>query len=501
MKNFIFILLISLIYSCTLNSEEVETLAKFKAAAKIDSIARVDSIAIVTEIARKKSLNCLCDSSVLISNTSSIEGYTDEISYFPGDTINLYINSQSKLFNIKLKRQSIKSQVFLARKVNNGIVQNYNQCSYRDGCDWMVTNRIIVPKNTKSGYFTIHLSSKHGEFSVPIIVKSKINNDILCVASTNTWHAYNRWGGASFYNYSIKETCKTKTSSTQLSFQRPLDVVGKLNYQGHLFDAELALLHWLEKEKIRFDVLTDKDIHDNPKLLQKYSLVMLNTHNEYWTEESLDGIDDYLDLGGSLAYLGANGLYWKVTIYDDVMECQKQNRIHQSDSTKGGKWISLGRPEAKTIGVSYSKPGYNTYMPYVVVNDNHWIFENTGLRNGDLFGASLNRKYASGHETDKTTKDSPENLIILARGVNQEAKAQLGKIGADRNGGANMIFYEHKGGGFVFSTGSITSSGSPIADTSMSVLMKNLIKQVFIKKDSTESVRDSMLFIPPNYIN
>ena len=116
-------------------------------------------------------------------------------------------------------------------------------------------------------------------------------------------------------------------------------------------------------------------------------------------------------------------------------------------------------------------------MPYVVINEEHWLYEKTNLKNGDLFGKSLNRKYASGHETDKTTSNSPQNIEIIARGLNQEALYELGKPDADRNGGANMIFYQHPSGGYIFSSGSITSSASMLIDTSMSIIISNFIEK------------------------
>ena len=423
------------------------------------------------------SLSCLCDNSITIQNPANIEGYTDKISYFPNDTVKIYISSKSKLLNINLVEQRLKSNKIVDIDATNGIVQNFNQCSFKEGCNWKVTNEIIIPKNVTSGYMTINLSNDSGDFKIPIIVKSKVKNDILCVASSNTWQAYNNWGGASFYRYDINDSCKNKSSAEVLSLERPIKIVGNLTYYGHLFDAELAALHWLEKQNYNFNVVTDTDLDLNPNLLKDYKLVILNTHSEYWTENALNGLDKYLDNKGSLCYLGANGLYWKVTLSDGKIECQKKSKIHESDSTMGGKWRNLGRFEENLIGVAYDRAGYRTFMPYVVINDEHWLFNGTDLKKGDLFGKSLNRKYASGHETDKITAKSPENTVVLARGVNQESIDQLGQPEANRNGGANMVFFENSSGGLVFSTGSITSSGSMLVDSSMSTIVDNFIQK------------------------
>ena len=455
-------------YSCTTNTDTVDT-------------DTVDTDTVDTDTTN---IVCLCDSLKIINNISNIEGYSERISYFPGDTIKIYVSSKSERFDVDFIEQSLKASTLLKFTSSKGGVQNYDQCSFKKGCNWNLTEKIIVPNNISSGYKTIKLSNEYGQFHIPIIIKSKLKKDILCVASTNTWHAYNAWGGASFYRYNLIDTCTNKPNySTQLSMNRPLEVVSDLSYQGHLFDAELGLIHWLEKKGYNFNVVTDFDLHENPDILKGYKMVFLNTHSEYWTGKALNGLKEYVQNQGNLCYLGANGLYWKVTIDENIIECQKENGFHISDSTKGGKWRDLDRPEEKLIGVSYNRAGYNTYMPYVVLNDKHWLYKNTTLKNGDLFGESLNRKFASGHETDKTTTLSPQNIEVIARGVNQEAIDELGKPGADRNGGANMIIYQHPSGGYVFSSGSITSGASMLIDTNMNILMTNLVERM-IGRDS-----------------
>ena len=56
-------------------------------------------------------------------------------------------------------------------------------------------------------------------------------------------------------------------------------------------------------------------------------------------------------------------------------------------------------------GVVFSYSGIMTAAPYRVLDDTHWCFAGTGLKNGDVFGEkSLHQRIpggASGHETDK----------------------------------------------------------------------------------------------------
>jgi hypothetical protein len=418
---------------------------------------------------------CYCNPERIIENESIIEGYTDKISYLPGEDITIFLSSKDVNVRISLIDHRLESRVLATTEISNAHEQHYTPCSFQDGCDWEASAVLKIPSTANSGYASVLLENDDGFFHIPLVIKNQAKNDFLCIASTNTWQAYNAWGGGSFYAANFDD-CPDQYFNEILSFQRPMPIIGGLNYIGHLFDAELALAHWFEKSEIKFDLLSDLDIHNNPDILNQYKVVFLNTHPEYWSAPALDGIEQYLNNGGNICCLGANVFYWKVVINNNQLECLKEGGLH-SDGTKGGLWRSNNRYEESLIGTSYSRTGYNTFMPYVVLNADHWLFENTRLKNGDLFGISVNRKYASGHETDKITAQSPENIEVIARGLNQEAIDELGKLNADRNGGANMIIFKHKGGGLVFNASSITSSGSPLVDSTMNTILQNFLKK------------------------
>ena len=110
-----------------------------------------------------------------------------------------------------------------------------------------------------------------------------------------------------------------------------------------------------------------------------------------------------------------------------------------------------------------------TAAPYKVLDETHWCFAGTGLRNGDTFGEkSLHQRVpggASGHETDETTAQSPEHVRVLARGQNPG------------NGGAEIVHFETPSGGEVFSVGSITWPASILVDEGVSKITANVIRR------------------------
>src|SRR3954447_18455706 len=110
-----------------------------------------------------------------------------------------------------------------------------------------------------------------------------------------------------------------------------------------------------------------------------------------------------------------------------------------------------------------------TAAPYRVLDASHWMFENTGLQNGDLFGENtLHERIpggASGHETDKRSASSPPNTVLLAKGVNPE------------DGGSEIVLHQPSGGGAVFSVGSITWVAALFPDSRVSTITKNVLRR------------------------
>jgi hypothetical protein len=110
-----------------------------------------------------------------------------------------------------------------------------------------------------------------------------------------------------------------------------------------------------------------------------------------------------------------------------------------------------------------------TAAPYKVVDAAHWIFDGTGLRNGDVFGVQCQHQRvpggASGHETDKMSASSPANTRLLARGLNPDC------------GGAELVLHEPPGGGAVFSVGSICWPSSLLVDEHVSRVTANVVRR------------------------
>ena len=83
-------------------------------------------------------------------------------------------------------------------------------------------------------------------------------------------------------------------------------------------------------------------------------------------------------------YLAGCGFLCEFEFLDEfTIRCRQESR-------------ATGESEACLLGVAYSHGGYRTGAPYRVLAGDHWVFEGTDLKTGDLFGfKSLNGRIPS----------------------------------------------------------------------------------------------------------
>lgn len=412
--------------------------------------------------------NPACQEGQIIYNNSAIEGYIDKQTYYPEDQVIFYIHSQEPLYSFELFR--VGQNLDLIEKIDkdNGVVQNYLCYSYSSGCNWNKSINYKLNNVLKSGLYAAKISNVDGHFWITFIVKPPSKkSDIALIASTNTWAAYNDWGGASFYTHRIEPAV---TISENINFRRPNPYLDPTTQDNYLAGAERFLISWLEKNQYSVDHFTDRDLHEIANTIQSYKVIMLQCHPEYYTEYMYTALYRYVNRGGHLMMMGANGIYAKVVLnpINEVLELRLTGNNHSYEKSKGGRWRDLGYPESELLGTEYTRTGYNTYHPYRVLNEDHWIFKNTGLKNGETFGSTCSKVAgASGLETDKRTKSSPKNLDFLAKGTNPDF------------GGAEMIYYTTPENGKIFSVGSITYTVC-LEDQHISQITKNVLDE-FLK--------------------
>jgi N,N-dimethylformamidase len=372
----------------------------------------------------------------------------------------------------------------------------------------------------RSGLYYFHVETESQKFlSFPwVIAPSKPTARIAVIASTNTWNAYNNFGGRSNYINSTElppePTVNARLDLSRysgqlasvwqwensayapLSFDRPepfnnipkdtlvIDPI-RGRQPCHLAPAEWRLLGWLEREGFDYDLYSDYQLHAGQLDLDAYQILIISTHPEYWSRDAYMLVKKWVfERGGRLLYLGGNGIDCEVELPGiGTMRCKtwQPRPAGSSIFTEPGtgktydcRFHYTVESPAELLGVVFTEAGAATAAPYKVIDSSHWIFEGTELRDGDIFGTeSLHERIpggASGHEQDKRTPHSPKNSVLLARGLNID------------NGGAEIIVHETKTGGAVFSVGSITWPACVLVDEATSKITRNVIKRFLEKR-------------------
>ena len=297
--------------------------------------------------------------------------------------------------------------------------------------------------------------------------------DVLVRLGTNTYQAYNGWGGHSLYP-SESEAMK----GAIVSFDRPAP--------PSFFEYDAYLVQWLEgfaaRSGVTIDYATNFDVHRDPDGLDRYRLVISASHDEYWSDVEFNAFERRIfGQGGSVAFLGANAAYWQVR-YGDLnrphggadqgrqLICYKSlsdpivrraggpdaERLATARFRDGAR-----RPETMLIGAGYQgyfdpasaqRPGYfveRTDMP---------LFAGTGWSPGDLAAEVV------GYEWDNRDPDADGRRLFDPK------TSRIAELGADRikvlfrghpidTAGrqcvAEAVYFESAAGAKVFDAGSI----------------------------------------------
>jgi N,N-dimethylformamidase len=369
------------------------------------------------------------------------------------------------------------------------------------------THRQYVTAPDRSGLYYFRASTRSGrQFSFPwIVAPQQPTAKVAVLASNITWNAYNPFGGRSNYIHA-DQLPPTPTVNARFELQRYIDPEhGTWGYSDyvplsferpepfchvdfneqitdpiegrqacHIAPTEWRLAGWLEQQQIAYDYYAETQLHDGTLDLSAYKVLIIAVHPEYWSRTMYDRVKKWVfEQGGKLVYLGGNGLNCEVLLHDnDSMSVLNGSITSLWSSGMGGRDSRMAvthESEANLLGVVFTPSGAMTGAPYQVVDQDHWIFDGTGLKHGQIFGtASLHCRCpggASGHETDKRSACSPSNTHVIARGLNCD------------DGGAEMVIFDTPSGGQVFSVGSINYVASLPVDKDISQITENVLRR------------------------
>lgn len=412
--------------------------------------------------------------------------------------------------------------------------------------NWQTDFSFTVPDGMPSGVYVMRISAGDYEDAMPFYVcapKGHATNRLCVLIPAFTyaiygnharpdwqpdwnirnkeWDAY-PWNPAEYpaYGQSTYNFHSDGSGICHASHERPLFnlrpgyiTFGNVSCSGlRHFQADSHLLAWLDANNIPFDVITDRELHnEGVDCLKDYDALMTTSHPEYHTPESLQALTDYRDQGGHLMYLGGNGFYWRVALHPENPNTIEIRRAEDGirawaaepgeyyqafDGGYGGLWRRNGKPPQALCGVGFSAQGQfngSYYRRKPVSDEMTWIFD--GIDDDNIGDFGLCGGGAAGFELDRadTRLGTPEHAVVLASSENhsddfilvpEEMLTHITTLPgqpADDLIHADLIWIENQDSGCVFSVGSITFCGSlphNNFDNNVSRLLLNVVNRV-----------------------
>lgn len=289
-------------------------------------------------------------------------------------------------------------------------------------CRWEKTTTLTIPPDWVSGVYLGRLTTLRESADEPywqsyivFIVKDGRAADILFQCSDNTWQAYNRWPD----KYSLYTDPKgTQTASSDVSFDRPYANYAQIymNPQsvgsGEWLCFEFPAAYWLEKEGHDVTYCSNADMITPEHGLKCKAFISIRQH---------DSVAKMRDAGVNLLFLSGNAVCW-VTPFSPNADGAPNRRIFRGGpygadykyavmrEKNYGPYPHRGPDEGYLMGVRNISP-VNGGGDWFCMKPEHWVFEGTGMKNGDSIPGMIGWEYHG-----DPPKDLP-GLEILAGGT------------------------------------------------------------------------------------
>ena len=381
-----------------------------------------------------------------------IEGYPGSLSVAPGESLDLHVSTRAASWSVRIERWGVERVVVYEEAGLTGEFHEPPADADANGCDWPVALEVPVAEDWKSGFYLVTLTAEGAEPARAVahagfVVRGE-GASMLYVLPTNTWNAYNTWGGKSLY-----------TGGTAVSFHRPI-ARGMLcrpappdderddrksrptrfgetpDADGEVFQAYRTandypsgigstgwyshgrrFVEWAEGDGFAFDYAVSSDLETVAGLLAGYETVVLVGHDEYWSAPERAALEEHVAGGGRLVSFSGNTIFWRVRRSagensGPTMVCHKYASLPDPDDPGStgdqaendplhpgpvtGMWADplVGEPEWTLLGAGsafglYHRFGQATPQGvggYLVSRPDHWLFADTGLRYGDVVG-------------------------------------------------------------------------------------------------------------------
>ena len=267
-------------------------------------------------------------------------------------------------------------------------------------CQWNSSVEFTIPADWTSGVYVGKLTAEEGNWQSYVIwiVRDNRECDFLFQCADSTWVAYNRWPDQfSLYDDGQKEWYIGP--DVQVSFDRPYgkycQVIDNPLFtgSGSFMLWEFPLVFWMEKEGYDVSYISTVDTHADANGLLRTKGFLSVGHDEYWSREMYDHVMTAIQSGVSVGFLSSDTC-WGLIPFLSGQSGQSHRVITRlgqfgpldPDAVKAypelSRFREFGPTEANMIGARNVYP-YSGGADWICRAEDHWLFEGTGMRNGD----------------------------------------------------------------------------------------------------------------------
>jgi hypothetical protein len=418
----------------------------------------------------------------LTAYSPQLGAYCDQTSYLPGQQATLYVGAPSAATaNWQLWRvgyyggaggRLYASGGPFPVQVASAPVLDANTGAVHAA--WLPSFKLPIPATAVTGVYLVKISAPGAETYATFVVRDPQRTaTILYTVSTNTYQAYNPWGGTSLYE-NHRSDWHGGSHAFAVSFDRPYQ---RGSGAGELFEKDADFITFSEGQGYDIAYESDHDLDADASLADHRRMIAVQGHSEYWTAGMRDAVEGAIAHGTSVAFFAANNAYWQVRFQDaarrtllgykdraDLDPAMQTDPVHVTT-----KWRlpPVNRPENAIIGEMFGT-WITTDAPLYVTDASSWIWAGTGVHNNSMIAG------AYGDEVDTRLDNGlqPSGVSVIASGSVEGYNGALAATG-------ETTIFTAPSGAQVFSAGSITFSQALASPGSWDPRVQQLVGNIF----------------------
>ena len=386
----------------------------------------------------------------------AVVGYAGQASVLPGEPITVYVSTTARSFRVSAFRMGwykgdearllwTSATIAGHRQRQPELVKPTNTVEAR----WDPS--LTVPTHDwPEGSYLLRLDAEHGaQRFVPVTVRSATTAGKTVIKNgTETWQAYNTWGGYDLYN-GPGGVADYGNRSLAVSLDRPYDANGAYMFLYH----ERKTIELAERSGLPLAYITSMDLDADPHLLDGAHAVFTGGHDEYWTPQERAHLTAARNAGVNIAFMGANTMFRRTRMASTrlgerrLVICYKTSYLQDPMYGKNNALVTSDwreppapGPESSLTGTLYESNPVSA--DFVVASPDSWIFAGTGVRKGTRFTGLVGIEY-----------DRVNPVYPVQRPMEVLSHSPLTCRGV--NSYSDSAYYTHRGGAGVFNTGTM----------------------------------------------